>query len=156
MTTRDSSSKISLDRKLNFSPSFVKNSKMPHHLNVEQLAHLFDPILMCPFCYGPMSDECCITCGASPQYSYDLLVDGNEDTSELWPLPELKPSYLWDEHGLDCDCPECSNSVLLNQEREKMSELIETQVDHAGATPTELDIDWTCHDDMPTTVVPPT
>lgn len=129
-----------------------------HNMNVEQLQfefyHLgdntfFDPILMCPLCSGLMCDRCCIHCGASPQYTYTLSENG-EDTSDLWPLPELKPSYFWDEHGLDCDCPNCSDPNLFMQEYSS-----QLNCDAGTSDINELACDETM-DDWPVEAIPPT
>lgn len=108
--------------------------------------HVFDAINTCLVCGGPMSDEGCITCGFNVQTNW--MADVDEDTSALWPLPEWKPSYLGDSHGLDCDYPECSSLDLPNIEQPDMSDFIAPLTDHARTT---SDIDLACHEAVPPT-----
>ncbi len=90
---------------------------------------VFDFTVSCPSCAGPLSDDRCITCGQTPEY-WSLQCDeelGEDDTTQLWPLPELPRTQTWDDHGLDCSCPDCSSSVLLNDERHTTPQLIQTE-----------------------------
>lgn len=105
--------------------------------NITEFAELqpgddpFDPIMTCPFCHGAMCDEYCITCGAPPQFSAIFVCDTDEpsdDSSALWPLPEMKPEFNWDSHMLDCECPECSTQTASIIQHRDTSELIATQL----------------------------